>query len=53
MDVTDTVLATVTVGVVLLCCVGTISASFCCIRKHMILRQSYRQRLSTEDEFIA
>jgi hypothetical protein len=54
MDVTDIVLAAVTGGVVIICCIGTIVASVCCVRKYALLRQLpvHRQRLSTEDELI-
>jgi hypothetical protein len=56
MDVTDTVLAAVTGGAVLICVIGSFIASVCCVRKYVILRQTqpymHRQRLSTEDELI-
>lgn len=52
MDVTDTVLAAVTAVVALMCCAGTLLGSVCCVRKYVILRQNYRQRLSTEEEFV-
>jgi hypothetical protein len=56
MDVTDIVLAAVTGGVVLICCIGTLLTSACYIRKYVILRQTQlqvnRQRLSTEDDLI-
>lgn len=56
MDVTDIVLAAVTGGVVLICCIGTLLSSACYVRKYVILRQTQlqvnRQRLSTEDDLI-
>ncbi len=54
MDVTDTILAGVTGGVVLLCC-ACVLISALCTRKYVILRQTtypYRERIFTEDELI-
>lgn len=56
MDVTDTVLAAVTGGVVLLCCACTLISALCA-RKYVVLRQTTyshvpRERLSTDEELI-
>jgi hypothetical protein len=56
MDVTDTVLAAATAGIIFLCC-GCVLVSALCARKYVILRQTtftplHRERLSTDEEIV-